>query len=78
MPLVFFYRHTHLLDLFRIISCLKKLDPGNTKFGGEPPMGDTIFSGSKLSREIALKRGPADTPQNDKRVKRDISVARNK
>ncbi|MDF2570520.1 MAG: hypothetical protein K0R55_2124 [Sporomusa sp.] len=41
-------------------------------------MGDTIFSGSKLSREIALKRGPADTPQNDKRVKRDISVARNK
>ncbi|WP_371367599.1 hypothetical protein [Sporomusa rhizae] len=39
-------------------------------------MEETVFSGSKLSRLIALKRGPANTPQNDKRVKRDIRNAR--
>lgn len=39
---------------------------------------DTIFSGSKLSRLIALRRGPANTPQDDKRVKRDIRKARSK
>ncbi|WP_281241557.1 hypothetical protein [Sporomusa acidovorans] len=41
-------------------------------------MEDTIFSGSKLSRLIALRRGPANTPQDDKRVKRDIRKARSK
>lgn len=41
-------------------------------------MGETVFSGSKLSREIAFKRTPANTPQNDKRVKRDIKQARTK
>ncbi|HWR06151.1 hypothetical protein [Sporomusa sp.] len=39
-------------------------------------MGETVFSGSKLSRDIAFRRGPADTPQDDKRVKRDIEKAR--
>lgn len=41
-------------------------------------MEETIFSGSKLSREIALKRGPANTPQDDKRVQRDVRAARAK